>query len=333
MNSIYCSNSSANEVIVAKKDGKVRVVLKDNTKVDTIKIRTNAKMEIEKGSIIKKVEVAEAVKEVAIKNEGKIEDFKLKAKEVKINGEKVTKEQEIYVSGSEIKKSEDKVDGKSGALKKENPSSNDSNNNSNDKDDDDSVTGKEDFTDNDVTIIGEAFKESSKNDGSIENTLKLVISTGKNVKFASNLQSRLVDTISSASVSKEAPLPSGLKLEMKRIDDKTLEFKVIGQATKHTENVLTNVRLILKDSMFEGIKDNITGIYATLPIQFHNETEDKESGDKEPGDKELDNQYKIIDTSRTDIIEIESVLYAVVVLKKGNVNDYKFYLDGKSVSM
>ncbi|PAB58544.1 S-layer homology domain-containing protein [Anaeromicrobium sediminis] len=326
LNSIYFSNSSVGEVVVAKKDGKVRVVLKDNTKVETIKMENNAKMEVSKNSNIKKLEVGKKVKEIQIKNEGKIDDFKVQGKEVKINDKKVTKEQKIYIRGNEIKKSEGKTDATSSASKKK-PSGGGGGGGSSSN----QTQPKEDFTENDMTLIGGAFKESSENDGSVGNTLKLVIKDGKDVKFASNIKTGTIDTITGASVVKDTPIPQGLKLEIKRINDKTLELKMIGKANNHGESSKT-IKFILENNMFEGIKDSIAGTFAMLPIEFHNKTDGSEETPETPdpgtGDKETDDKYKIIDASKTDIMEIHNVLYAVVVLKKGNVDDYEFYLDG-----
>lgn len=126
-NSIKIVNSKINNVVVNKKSGNVRVVLRENSqvsnmnldqngalvvesgaKVENLKVNGESKIEVQKGGQIKELEVS--AKNVEIKSEGTIE--KLVAKEeVKVNDKVVEKNKEVKVKdgkveikGEEIKK-------------------------------------------------------------------------------------------------------------------------------------------------------------------------------------------------------------------------------------
>jgi hypothetical protein len=361
LNSIYFSNSSVGEVVVAKKDGKVRVVLKDNTKVDSMKMEKNAKIEVMKDSNIKKLEIGKTVKEIEIKNEGKIDDLKVQGKEVKINGKKVAKNQKIYIKGKGIKKSEDKIDGKTSASKKRpsggggggGGSSSSSSSSSSSKPEPDNgykiidtyrteimeiesvlyavvtlkkgnvdgyefyldgkavnmkrvnkqgtilktevskkdikelkvkngneeetfkfgekdlIKEKEDLTIGDLIFQGLEFKETKRNDGAIENSIKLSIKEDKNVKFSSAINSGHVDGITGASIPKDTPVPAGLKLNINRLDDKNLELKMVGKATNHIQRGSKVIKLILLKDLFENIQDNFEGLAKEIHIKFN----------------------------------------------------------------
>lgn len=118
-NSIKIINSKINNMIINKKSGKVRVVLKENAgvsnislnkngilvvengaKIDSLKANGKANVEVQKGGNIKELEVNS--KGVEVKSEGTIE--KLFAKEeVKVNDKVIEKDNEIEIENGKIK--------------------------------------------------------------------------------------------------------------------------------------------------------------------------------------------------------------------------------------
>lgn len=119
-NSIKVVNSKMNNMVVNKKSGNVRVVLRENSqvasmnldqngvlvvesgaKIENLKANGESKIEVQKGAQIKELEVSS--KNVQIKSEGTIE--KLVAKEeVKVNDKVVEKNKEVKVKDGKVEK-------------------------------------------------------------------------------------------------------------------------------------------------------------------------------------------------------------------------------------
>jgi uncharacterized membrane protein YgcG len=189
-----------------------------------------------------------------------------------------------------------------------------------------------DLLDSDIQIEGLEFKESDQNDGSIKNTVRLIINKDKSATFSSKIKYGDVDGVTGASlvkpskdgqeISGSVEIPEGLKLILNKIDDKTLELKLQGNAKQHSKDKSYKLTIVILKDLFENTKNDFGGLKREIDLNFNN-TIIENTTDK----------YEFIDSKKTKTIETESVLYAVVVLKKGNADEYEFYLDENKVQM
>ncbi|WFD10162.1 S-layer homology domain-containing protein [Tepidibacter hydrothermalis] len=177
---------------------------------------------------------------------------------------------------------------------------------------------KENLIIDDLLFDTTNFKESNSNDGSISNKIKITIKDEKNIKFKSDING-YIDAVSGASDCSKTT--DGLRLKLHRIDDKNIEIEATGNALNHTSSNTEPIPFVFFKDLFENIVDDFGGVEKHLHLNFINEPIIDE------------NNYKFIDKDRTEIMEIEGVLYAVLTLKTGTLDDYEIFINNNKLSM
>jgi len=177
-----------------------------------------------------------------------------------------------------------------------------------------------------VECSSQVFNEGTENDGSINNYIDVKVNSTKgNVEIA--------DIVTGASIVKP---PKGMRSKKTIIDKYTARFELEGTANNHKENDDMDAVIKFYKRAFKNIDDD-TEFERKAALEIG-----EEEGAIEVNiefnfiDKEIEEgsqEALFIDESKTYIIEIESVIYAIVALKQGSLQDYTFFIDGANVQM
>lgn len=113
------------------------------------------------------------------------------------------------------------------------------------------------------------------------------------------------------------------------------DIKIEGKGVV-TEVLVKGNKVVVND---EKVKEDQTFGYKNKKFNWKNKNgvdvvssaSEKYSGGSGSGGTTPTYYYNILDTRKTDIMEIQHVLYYVIVLDKGTKSDYTFYLNGKAI--
>lgn len=123
--------------------------------------------------------------------------------------------------------------------------------------------------------------------------------------------------------------------ELDKEDLKLINTKVDGKINilKKIKNVVNENKLAKSENTIESKtrkKSKNSSVKDTENNNINN------SKDEEIKEKDLDKEIKenkFINYEKTQIIDVEGVLYLVIVLDKGSMEDYNFYIDNNEVKM
>ncbi|MFV0503422.1 MAG: hemoblobin-interacting domain-containing protein [Lachnospirales bacterium] len=186
------------------------------------------------------------------------------------------------------------------------------------------------LTASDIEVTPLQIEESKSEQGTFDTIVNVRIKDSSKGAFA-DFNSSTIDAISSATV--VGTNPTGTEVEVNKIDDKNIQFKITGTSTKHDQGINNSpgadknqqdyngngiygdLKFLMLGDMFEGVTsvaDN--GIYAIVDVLYNDESTEKEI---------------ISDKSR--ILTIENVDYGVLLLNEG-IDNYNFTLNGKTIN-
>lgn len=123
--------------------------------------------------------------------------------------------------------------------------------------------------------------------------------------------------------------------ELDKEDLKLINTKVDGKI-----NILKKIKNVVNENKLSKSENTIKS--KTRKKSKNSSVKDTEnnninnSKDEEIKEKDLDKEIKenkFINSKKTQIIDVEGVLYLVIVLDKGSMEDYNFYIDNNEVKM
>lgn len=123
--------------------------------------------------------------------------------------------------------------------------------------------------------------------------------------------------------------------ELDKEDLKLINTKVDGKI-----NILKKIKNVVNENKLSKSENTIKS--KTRKKSKNSSVKDTENNninnykDEEIKEKDLDKEIKenkFINSKKTQIIDVEGVLYLVIVLDKGSMEDYNFYIDNNEVKM
>lgn len=185
----------------------------------------------------------------------------------------------------------------------------------------------------DLLISPAAIVESTKTPGTFDTEVTVTIKASNNAKFAGNIGGG-VDAIASASLVRTAP--AGTNMQITRVNDKTIKLKLTGTASSHAPSINTtsgsadhqkdfnkngtygDIKFLMLPAFFTGVRTVAEGgQYVVLDVQYNDGVVDTNP---------------ILDTTKSQMLTIESVDYGVIVLKSGSISDYNMTLNNVAIT-
>ncbi|WDV44214.1 DUF1533 domain-containing protein [Clostridiaceae bacterium M8S5] len=184
------------------------------------------------------------------------------------------------------------------------------------------------LTAKDLIISPTEIVENQSKQGTFDTIVKVSIKRNSNAKFAS-FNGGPVDTITGASL--VGSQPTGTNVNVERIDDKNIQFKITGTATSHDSSINTtsnrteknrqdynnnglygDIKFLMLENLFTGVSvvEN-GGQYAVVDVKYN----------------DVQSSGKIIDEVKSRITNIEQVHYGVLAITTGSIYDYDFTLN------